>query len=86
MTPELEKPGKLWEDYHRDGLGTSFAGNPTPVSCVVPVGKSIDAPGPFSVRKKGMKPQSGSAESGLGYADLRPRIVRASAGEAMGRP
>ena len=44
MTPELEKLGKLWEDYHRDGLGASFAGNPTPVARVVPVEKSIAAP------------------------------------------
>lgn len=43
VTPELEKLGKLWEDYHREGLGASFAGNPTPVTRVVPVGKSVDA-------------------------------------------
>lgn len=41
MTPELEELGKLWDDYHRDGLGASFAGNPTPVARVVPVETSI---------------------------------------------
>ncbi len=44
MTPELEELGKLWGDYHRDGLGASFAGNPTPVARVVPVEKSVAAP------------------------------------------
>jgi electron transport complex protein RnfB len=43
MTPELEKLGKLWDDYHRDGLGASIAGNPTPLIRVVPVEKSVDA-------------------------------------------
>ncbi len=43
MTPEFEKLGKLWDDYHRDGLGAAFAGNPTPVARVVPVEKSLDA-------------------------------------------
>ncbi len=43
LTPELERLGKLWDDYHRDGLGQSFAGKPTPVARVVPVGKSLDA-------------------------------------------
>lgn len=42
-TPELEKLGKLWSEYHRDGLLESFAGNPTPVARVIPVGKSVDA-------------------------------------------
>jgi NAD-dependent dihydropyrimidine dehydrogenase PreA subunit len=43
MTPELEKLGKLWDDYQSDGLGASFAGNPTPLIRVVPVEKSVDA-------------------------------------------
>ncbi len=43
MTPEFKKLGKLWDDYHRDGLGAAFAGDPTPVARVVPVEKSIDA-------------------------------------------
>jgi len=43
MTPKLEELGKLWDSYHRDGLGASFAGNPTAVARVVPVEKSVDA-------------------------------------------
>jgi len=43
ITPQLEELGKLWDDYHRDGLGASFAGNPTPMVRVVPVEKSVDA-------------------------------------------
>ncbi len=42
MTPELERLGKLWDEYHHDGLCESFAGSPTPVARVVPVGKSLD--------------------------------------------
>ncbi len=43
MTPELERLGKLWDDYHRDGLGASFAGNPTPVARVIPVEQAVDS-------------------------------------------
>lgn len=43
LTPEMERLGKLWDDYHREGLGASFAGSPTPVARVVPVGKSLEA-------------------------------------------
>jgi len=43
LTPELRKLGKLWDEYHREGLGEAFAGNPTPVARVVPVGKSVTA-------------------------------------------
>jgi electron transport complex protein RnfB len=43
MTPELEQLAKLRDDYHRDGLGASFAGNPTSLVRVVPVEKSVDA-------------------------------------------
>lgn len=42
LTPELEQLGKLWEDYHRDGLGASFAGSPTPVARVMPVEKAVE--------------------------------------------
>ncbi|HPL63237.1 MAG TPA: 4Fe-4S binding protein [Syntrophales bacterium] len=42
LTPELARLGKLWDEYHRDGLCESFAGNPTPVARVVPVEKSLD--------------------------------------------
>jgi electron transport complex protein RnfB len=43
LTPELKKLGKLWNDYHREGLGEAFAGKPTAVARVVPVEKSVDA-------------------------------------------
>jgi electron transport complex protein RnfB len=42
MTPELRKLGKLWDDYHREGLGAAFAGDPTPVARVIPIEKSFD--------------------------------------------
>jgi ferredoxin len=42
-TPLHERLGKLWTKYRKDGLGESFAGNPTPLARVVPVGKAIDA-------------------------------------------
>ena len=44
MTPELEKLGKLWDEYQSDGLGAASAGNPTPLVRVVPVEQSITAP------------------------------------------
>lgn len=44
MTPELEKLGKLWKEYQRDGQGAAFAGNPTPLVRVIPVEQSIVAP------------------------------------------
>jgi formate hydrogenlyase subunit 6/NADH:ubiquinone oxidoreductase subunit I len=42
-TPMHERLGKLWEEYHSEALGASFAGNPTPMMRVVPVEKSITA-------------------------------------------
>ncbi len=42
-TPMHKKLGKLWEEYHHEALGTSFAGNPTPLMRVVAVDKSIAA-------------------------------------------
>ena len=36
-----KKLGRLWEEYHQDSLGASFAGNPTPLMRVVAVEKSI---------------------------------------------
>jgi electron transport complex protein RnfB len=42
-TPLHERLGKLWTKYRKDGLGESFAGNPTPLARVVPVGQAIDA-------------------------------------------
>lgn len=44
MTPELEKLGKLWDEYQGDGRGAAFAGDPTPLVRVVPVEQSITAP------------------------------------------
>jgi electron transport complex protein RnfB len=44
MTPELEKLGKLWDEYQSDGRGAAFAGNPTPLVRVIPVEQSITAP------------------------------------------
>ena len=42
-TPIHDRLGKLWEEYHHESLGASFAGNPTPLMRVVPVEKSITA-------------------------------------------
>jgi electron transport complex protein RnfB len=42
-TPLHERLGKLWTKYRKDGLGASFAGNPTPLARVVPVERAIDA-------------------------------------------
>lgn len=40
-SPMHERLGKLWEEYHRESLGASFAGNPTPLMRVVAVEKSV---------------------------------------------
>lgn len=42
-TPLHERLGNLWTKYRKDGLGASFAGNPTPLARVVPVGQAIDS-------------------------------------------
>jgi Na+-translocating ferredoxin:NAD+ oxidoreductase subunit B len=42
-SPMYKKLGALWEEYHHEALGASFAGNPTPLMRVVPVEKSIRA-------------------------------------------
>src|SRR5512136_237770 len=34
---------KLWEEYHREALGNSFASSPTPLTRVLPVEGTIDA-------------------------------------------
>jgi Fe-S-cluster-containing hydrogenase component 2 len=39
----LKKLGNLWEDYHRDAMGTVFALSKTPLMRVVAVGKSLKA-------------------------------------------
>ena len=41
QTPMHKRLGKLWEAYHDEALGASFAGNPTPLMRVVAVEKSI---------------------------------------------
>ncbi len=40
-SPMHERLGGLWEEYHQEALGNSFAGNPTPLMRVVAVEKSI---------------------------------------------
>jgi len=42
-TPMHKRLGKLWEEYHHEAFGSSFAGNPTPLMRVVAVEKSIAA-------------------------------------------
>jgi NAD-dependent dihydropyrimidine dehydrogenase PreA subunit len=42
-SPLHERLGNLWTKYRKDGLGESFAGNPTPMARVVPVGQAIDS-------------------------------------------
>jgi len=39
--PVHEKLGVLWEKYHQESLGGAFAGNPTPLTRIVPVEKSV---------------------------------------------
>ncbi len=40
-TPMHERLARLWEAYHTESLGASFAGNPTPMMRVVAVEKSV---------------------------------------------
>ena len=42
-TPMHKRLGQLWEEYHREALGVSFAGQPTPLMRVVAVEKAITA-------------------------------------------
>ncbi|HUT52317.1 MAG TPA: 4Fe-4S binding protein [bacterium] len=42
-TPEHEKLGRLWEIYHREGMGDSFAGSATPLTRVIPIERAVDA-------------------------------------------
>ena len=42
-TPIHKRLGELWEEYHHEALGASFAGQPTPLMRVVAVEKSIKA-------------------------------------------
>lgn len=39
--PHVKELGKLWEQYHREGMGNSHAGSPTPQMRVVPVQETI---------------------------------------------
>jgi hypothetical protein len=36
------KLAKLWEEYHLDGLGNSFAGSTTPLTRVIPIEETVD--------------------------------------------
>jgi NAD-dependent dihydropyrimidine dehydrogenase PreA subunit len=40
-SPMHDRLARLWEAYHHDSLGSSFAGNPTPMMRVVAVEKSV---------------------------------------------
>jgi len=40
-SPMHDRLARLWEDYHHESLGASFAGNPTPLMRVVAVEKSV---------------------------------------------
>ena len=40
-SPMHERLARLWEAYHAESLGASFAGNPTPMMRVVAVEKSV---------------------------------------------
>jgi ferredoxin len=42
-SPRYKKLGELWEEYHKEVLGASFAGNPTPMMRVIAVEKAIKA-------------------------------------------
>jgi Na+-translocating ferredoxin:NAD+ oxidoreductase subunit B len=42
-TPMHDRLARLWEEYHHESLGASFAGNPTPLTRVVAVEKSLIA-------------------------------------------
>lgn len=40
--PMHQALAKLWEEYHRESLGNSFASSPTPITRVIPVERAID--------------------------------------------
>lgn len=42
-TPMHEKLAKLWEEYHQEALGNSFAGSETPITRVIPVEQTLEA-------------------------------------------
>lgn len=41
VTSEHEKLGKLWDEYHREALGASMSGRPTPLARIIPVEQSM---------------------------------------------
>jgi Na+-translocating ferredoxin:NAD+ oxidoreductase subunit B len=43
ISSEHEKLGKLWDEYHREALGASFSGRPTPIARIIPVEQSMRA-------------------------------------------
>ncbi|HQJ09621.1 MAG TPA: 4Fe-4S binding protein, partial [Deltaproteobacteria bacterium] len=42
ITSEHEKLARLWDEYHREALGASFSGKPTPIARVIPVEQSLE--------------------------------------------
>lgn len=40
--PQEERLAALWRQYHAEGMGAAFAGQPTPLMRVVPVNKALD--------------------------------------------
>lgn len=41
-TPQVKELGKLWEEYHHDGMGNAHAGAPTPQMRVIPIQETIN--------------------------------------------
>ena len=41
-TPQIKELGKLWEQYHREGMGNAHAGAPTPQMRVIPIQETIN--------------------------------------------
>ncbi|HOS96267.1 MAG TPA: 4Fe-4S dicluster domain-containing protein [Deltaproteobacteria bacterium] len=39
--PDLVRLGRLWDEYHREAMGASFSGNPTPLTRVIPISDSV---------------------------------------------
>lgn len=76
MTPELEKLGKLWDEYQSDGRGAAFAGNPTPLVRVIPVAQSIAAPLQVHPYEEVRKIIDGVDFIGLGHCACRISLQR----------
>ncbi len=43
LTPELERLGRLWEEYHQEVFGNAFSGSPTPHLRIVPISMSLES-------------------------------------------